>query len=302
MPDHTTDDSAPNNADNDTNKPLKPKRSRKKGFYKDVPIVDIPDPGLEEQKRLQAERDRKQYLKDHPAPKLPKINPHTGTTLNLKESRFVSEFTKDLKIGAAAKRAGYSPDSASTTGGILLKRKDIQMAVKKEEMALAERNHVSQDRIIGELCTIAFLDIRELFTKRGKLKPIHLMPEHVTRALAGIDISQKFTRRIKGDGTEEGGSGKLEYEKITKVKVRDKMKALELLGRHIGMFGEGDTDRLPDLASLLLEARHRINEVEKARREGAIDADYTVMNGKEEEQEQHGGDRSAQDAQTEQKT
>ena len=271
--------------ENDTKQPIKPppaRKPREKGIYRGAPIIDTPDPGLEEQKRLQAERDRKQHIKDHPPPKMPKINKITGTTLNLKVTRFVDEFVKDLKIGPAAERAGYTPASACTTGGILLKRKDVQNAVKKQEVALADRCHITADRVIHELANIAFLDIRELFTKRGKLKPIHLMPEAVTRALAGIEVTQKFRKT----GKAENGAGPrevLEFEKVTKVKVRDKMKALELLGRHLGMFGEGETDRLPDLASLLLEARHRINEVDKLR--GAVDADYTV-----DDETQRGGD------------
>ena len=107
------------------------------------------------------------------------------------------------------------------------------------------------------------------------------MDEATTRALSGIDISQKYTRKIKRDGTEDKGTDRHEDEKIIRVKTRDKMKALELLGRHTGMFGDGEADKLPDLASLLLEARHRINELDKAQRK-AIDADYTVAGDSEE--------------------
>ena len=274
--------------DNDKIQPPKPppkRRPRKKGMYKDATIIDTPDKGLVEQKRLQAERDRKKYQKANPPPKMPKINKLTGTTLNLKETRFVDEFIKDLAPGAAAQRAGYSPNSASTMGGILLKRKDVKTLVQKKEHALTERNHLSQDRVLQELCSIAFLDIRELFTKRGKLKPIHLMPERVTRALAGIDVTQKY---IKTEKDADGNHVKLEYERITKVRVRDKMKALELLGRHMGMFGEGETDRLPDLASLLLEARHRINEIDRQR--GAVDADYTIAGESNDDQAISDGD------------
>ena len=200
--------------------------------------------------------------------------------LTPKQKRFCEEYLMDVNATQAAIRAGYSHRSANRIGSENMSKPVIKHEILKNQKERAERIQLDADRVLQEIACVGLFDIRSLFTKRGKLKPIHTMDEATTRALAGIDISQQHVskRRVKEDRNKCEGNveyERMEFERVVKVKVRDKLKALELMGRHLGMFGEGEVDRLPDLASLLLEARHRVNELNKAQR-SAVEPDYTI--------------------------
>lgn len=78
------------------------------------------------------------------------------------------------------------------------------------------------ERVLREYGRIAFLDIGQAFQPDGSLKPIHEIPEDIRRSIAGIEVVNI------GDG--EG--------KLHKIKILDKTKALQDLGKHLGMFIE----------------------------------------------------------------
>ena len=86
----------------------------------------------------------------------------------------------------------------------------------------------SVDRVLQEYQHIAFLDMGEAFDDQGNLLPIHLMPEGVRRAMAGIEVAD-----LNVDRDGKGPIGKLH-----KIKILDKTKALQDIGKHLGMFIE----------------------------------------------------------------
>ena len=80
-----------------------------------------------------------------------------------------------------------------------------------------KRTEITQDRVLQELAAIAFAkatDYAEIKNECVRIRDTAELDEQQIRALAGI---------------EEGKFG-------IKVKLNDKEKALELLGRHLGMF------------------------------------------------------------------
>jgi len=68
---------------------------------------------------------------------------------------------------------------------------------------------------------VAFSDLGELFDK-GKLKPLDTLTAETRAMLAGLEVIVK---------NAEAGDGHLEV--VHKIKVWDKLKALELLARHL---------------------------------------------------------------------
>jgi hypothetical protein len=70
----------------------------------------------------------------------------------------------DLNATYAAKRAGYAPRSASTTGYRLLQRPAVAAAVAKAQRKRAARTRVSADRVVTELAKVAFGDPRRLLS------------------------------------------------------------------------------------------------------------------------------------------
>lgn len=147
-----------------------------------------------------------------------------------KQEAFVREYLIDLNASAAYRRAGYSSGNADVLGPRLLGNDGIQAAVSQAVAARSKRTEVTADRVLQELARIAFLDVAQLLNDDGSIRRIQDMPEDARRALAGLEV------------VEIGGGEGLALAK--KAKLGDKTRALELLGKHLGMFrdtsGEGD--------------------------------------------------------------
>jgi phage terminase small subunit len=142
--------------------------------------------------------------------------------LTERQRQFVDEYMLDHNASAAALRMGIPAHLAEGDGPRMLRYKVVQDAVNNREEKRAERIDVTQDDIVRELKSIAFFDVRTLFdpvTKQFRKDPFD-MNEDELRALVNFDI-------VVLDKT--GGH-------IVKAQPGNKMKALELLGKQLGMF------------------------------------------------------------------
>lgn len=82
-------------------------------------------------------------------------------------------------------------------------------------------------RVLKELHGIGTVDIRGILDKTGGLKDPAEWPDDIARAVAGITIDDLY----EGFGKDRERIG---YTK--KIKLTDKVKVLELIGRELGMF------------------------------------------------------------------
>jgi phage terminase small subunit len=137
------------------------------------------------------------------------------------QKAFVREFLVDLNAAQAAIRAGYNGKAAALWGHRTLKRPDVSAAIAAQMDRRQRRTEVTQDRVVEELARIALLDVRQFYDEAGNLRDIHELPEQTAAALRGMDVV-----------IESGG------ERVRKIHLADKVKALELLGRHMGMFDD----------------------------------------------------------------
>lgn len=149
----------------------------------------------------------------------------TKLKLNDKQKLFVSEYLIDRNAGKAAIRAGYSPKTADAQACRLLKNVKIREAVDAGMDRLEKRNELSQDRVIREYMKIAFLDPRKIFTSTGELLPVSDIDDDSAAALAGVDVVTI--------GNDYVGIGE-----VRKVKLVNKLGALDSLARHLGMFND----------------------------------------------------------------
>ena len=167
-----------------------------------------------------------------------------------KQDRFVEEYLVDLNATQAAIRAGYSKKTARSIANELLTKPDIQEAIQKAMQERSERTEVTQDRVLKELAMIAYSDIRnyieiEKLTGAMRAKAFEEMPEGESRVLKSI----KEDRVIKEDAD---GKKVTVYDKV-KFALWDKTKALELIGRHLGMFTDVKVDVGEELKKLIVE-------------------------------------------------
>lgn len=96
--------------------------------------------------------------------------------------------------------------------------------LKKYAEALEARNSNLQDRVLRALLKIAEFDIRDLYDEEGHIKDIQDMPDHVARVISSLEMNVVV-----------GNDGKIS-NKINKVKLADRMRGLEGIGRHAKMF------------------------------------------------------------------
>jgi len=153
--------------------------------------------------------------------------------LTPKQQRFVDEYLVDLNATQAAIRAGYSPKTAKQAGHEALTKPDVQAAVSAAQEKRSQRTGITADVVLGELLRLARVDIGEAFDESGNLLPVRDMPEDVRRAIAGIDVAEEGPRlRMNEDGTVDEPP----VTTVRKVRFWDKRGALELLGKHLGLF------------------------------------------------------------------
>lgn len=141
--------------------------------------------------------------------------------LTEKQKRFVEEYLIDLNATQAAIRAGYSPDSAKEIGSENLTKPNIRTYIDSEIANRSKRTGVNQDRVIRELARIAFVNANDVINiEEATLKEDAC--EDDTATIASVKVKTIPTK--EGEGVER------------EIKLADKLKALELLGKHLGMF------------------------------------------------------------------
>jgi phage terminase small subunit len=149
--------------------------------------------------------------------------------LTAKQAAFVREYLVDLNGKQAAIRAGYAPKRAEGSAYELLRKHQVRAAVDEALKARAERVEVKADDVLRELLRIARVDIGQAFDEKGRLRPLHEMPEDVRRGISGLETEELW------DGA---GRDRVSIGQVRKVKFWDKVKALELLGKHLAIFTE----------------------------------------------------------------
>ena len=77
-----------------------------------------------------------------------------GTTLTLRQARFVEEYVADPNATQAAIRAGYSAKTARWIGSENLAKPYIAAAVREAQASLAERTRVTQEAVIAALVAV----------------------------------------------------------------------------------------------------------------------------------------------------
>lgn len=72
-----------------------------------------------------------------------------------KQKMFTEEYLVDLNSTRAAKRAGYSPQSAYSQGQRLLKNVEIQKAIKERQFEKLQQLSITQDDVLAGLLSEA---------------------------------------------------------------------------------------------------------------------------------------------------
>jgi phage terminase small subunit len=151
-----------------------------------------------------------------------------GMTVTPKQARFAAEYIADLNGKQAAIRSGYSADTSEVQASRLLRNAKVRTAIKEEMQARSRRTGITADRVVLELAELAFSNIFDFIEvcADGSVQ-IDLLRATRDRAAAIHDV---IVRR-----SAEGSSNQRGSVKLTQIKLHDKVKALDMLARHLGM-------------------------------------------------------------------
>jgi phage terminase small subunit len=151
---------------------------------------------------------------------------------NAKHEQFCHEYPTDFNLTQAYIRAGYSKNGARQSANKLLTNADIRARLAYLRAERTKQATKTADDIERELEKLAFSDVTNVVTwnESGMCfvkSSDEIDPEH-SAAIESIQVEEKAI------GKEGDGGMVLK----TKVKQHSKLKALELLGKHKGMFVE----------------------------------------------------------------
>ena len=177
-----------------------------------------------------------------------------------RRKRFVEEYLRSLDVRRAAERAGYSPASAGKSGWRLLRNRAVAAAIAEGEKRRAEGRVLDADRVVRELMSVAFSDIRRFARwDEGKLV---LVPRETLAPGEAAAIAQ-----IAPGGKTRGA----------RIRLHGKRRALKALARHVGLFDDqafADPAELRERAArvraMLLDALVREERAAAARTQGAM--------------------------------
>ena len=159
----------------------------------------------------------------------------TKSKLTARQAMFVSEFLASGNATQSAIKAGYSKRTAKAIGTENLAKPSIAAAIAEAREKQFARNDITAEQILAELARVAFLDIRKLLNDDGSMKLIGEIDDDARAAIAGLELSEIRDEDGKPIGV------------LKKIKIADKLVALDKLARHLGMFNDkiklvGDKD------------------------------------------------------------
>ncbi len=176
---------------------------------------------------------------------------------NSRHDRFCREYIKDLNGTRAAIAAGYAKKSAKAAASRLLTNVNVQALLAKLTKKHADKLDLSAEKVLAELSRMGFSNMLDYIkvTEEGD---------------AYVDLSsltQKQAAAIHEVTVDEYVEGKGKHArkvKRTKLKLVDKIRSLELLGKHLKLFTERvEVTGMAGLADAIAEARKRANMRER---------------------------------------
>ena len=153
--------------------------------------------------------------------------------LTPKQQAFIQEYLVDLNSTASAIRAGYSARNADKIGPELLGKTRIKEAIQQAIEARAKRTGITADRVLNEYAKIAFADIKDFLSFKTENTSIGVDDDGKVITAYQQIINVKPSDSVDGTMIQEVS---ISPKGVFAFKLHDKKGALDMIGKHLGMF------------------------------------------------------------------
>ena len=133
------------------------------------------------------------------------------------QARFVEEYLLDLNASQAAGRAGSKAKDLSVAGAEFLANPRVSAAIDAAKAARSKETQIDANWVLKRLALEAEADFADLYDEDGKLKPVKDWPKIWRQGLVA---------GMKTHVSEDGVA-------IIDVKLSDRIRRLELIGKHV---------------------------------------------------------------------
>ncbi|MGC9199562.1 MAG: terminase small subunit [Acidobacteriaceae bacterium] len=165
--------------------------------------------------------------------------------LPLRQQMFVREYLSNgFNCAQALRAVGYSESSATRHAARFTRNPTIARIVTRQAGRAMARREITAERVLDEMAKVAFFDPRRIFDAKGGLLAPGEIGDEEAAAIAGLDVRQ----------TQDGSE-------LKKIKLADKTKSLEMLGRYLRLF----QDRVEHSGAVGVQLIH---DVPRPEREG----------------------------------
>ncbi len=145
-----------------------------------------------------------------------------------KQKKFSIEYLKDLNATQAAIRAGYSEDTAYSIGEENLRKPEIKKYIDNILDEYLSRSKISIAKVINRLDEIIESDIGEFAEVRQRTTIVDGIP--LTSQGVVCKDTEGLNTRVLSEISETNNG--------IKIKMQDKLKAIDLKGKYLAMWTE----------------------------------------------------------------
>ena len=145
----------------------------------------------------------------------------TNKELSEKQKAFYREYVVDFNGSRAYQKVyGVGVKTAEANASVLLRNTKGQVFLSALIKKQADRSEKSADDVINHLTKIAFSNLKD-YVKWNK---------------EGVQIKSSGSKKVDGHMLSEVSETITENTTNKRIKLKDGLKALELLGKHFGLF------------------------------------------------------------------
>ncbi len=146
---------------------------------------------------------------------------------------FCLEYLVDLNATRAYLRCkpNVTPKTAATEAYKILRKPEILARINQLKMQRADNSKERAERVVRELEMIAFASFDGLAAWGDNTLTLCGSAEIDPAVMPAIKSIKRFTRNV---GTKD----EPDYQTFTEIELHDKLRALEMLARHHGLFND----------------------------------------------------------------